>query len=43
MEACAQVCRERGCEVDVTVGPGNHMQHHTERLAAGLATLDAFL
>lgn len=43
MEACAQVCRERGCAVDVTVGPGNHMQHYVERFDAGLAALDAFL
>ncbi|WP_455136855.1 alpha/beta hydrolase-fold protein [Thermophilibacter sp.] len=42
-EACARVCRERGCAVDYVLGPGNHMQHHTERLAAGLAALDAFL
>lgn len=43
MEACADFCRERGCAVDLVLGPGNHMQHHSERLAAGLATLDAFL
>lgn len=42
-EACAQICRECGCAVDYVLGPGNHMQHHTERLAAGLAALDAFL
>lgn len=42
-EACAQICRERGCAVDYVLGPGNHMQHHTERLAAGLAAVDAFL
>lgn len=42
-EACAEICRERGCAVDYVLGPGNHMQHHTERLAAGLAALDAFL
>lgn len=43
METCAAICRARGCAVDVVLGPGNHMQHHTERLAAGLAALDAFL
>lgn len=43
MEACAQICRERGCRVDFTIGPGNHMQHISERFAAGLAALDAFL
>lgn len=43
LETCARICRERGCAVDVAIGPGGHMQHHTERLAAGLAALDAFL
>lgn len=43
IEACAEILRGRGCAVDVTVGPGNHMQHHTERLAAGLVALDGFL
>lgn len=41
METCAGLCRERGCTVDVVLSPGNHMQHHTERLAAGLSALDA--
>lgn len=41
MEACAEMCRERGCAVDYVLGPGNHMQHHTERLAAGLSALDS--
>ena len=43
LEACAAVLRERGCAVDLVVGPGNHMQHHTERLTAGLKALDAYL
>lgn len=43
LEACAAILREHGCAVDLVVGPGNHMQHHTERLAAGLAALDARL
>ena len=43
LEACAAILRERGHAVDMVVGPGNHMQHHTERLAAGLAALDARL
>ena len=43
LEACAAVLRERGCAVDLVVGPGNHMQHHTERLAAGLKALDVHL
>ena len=43
LEACAAVLRERGCAVDLVVGPGNHMQHHTERLTAGLKALDAHL
>lgn len=42
-EACVQICRERGCTVDYVLGPGNHMQHHTERLSAGLLALDAHL
>lgn len=43
LEACAAVLHERGCAVDLVVGPGNHMQHHTERLAAGLKALDVHL
>ena len=43
LAACAEILRDRGCEVDVTLGPGSHMQHVTERLAAGLAALDAIL
>lgn len=43
METCARICRERGCAVEVEVGPGNHMQHHTERLDAGITAIDAHL
>ena len=43
LAACADILSERGCTVDVTLGPGNHMQHVTERLSSGLAALDAFL
>ena len=43
MEACADVLRERGCEVEYAVGPGNHMQFRRERFAAGLSTLDTHL
>ena len=43
LEACADMLRGSGCAVDLVVGPGNHMQHHTERLAAGLKALDAQL
>lgn len=43
LAACAGILRERGCRVEVALGPGNHMQHHRERLTAGLAALDAFL
>ncbi|MBM6682574.1 alpha/beta hydrolase [Collinsella intestinalis] len=43
LETCVAILRERGCEVDLVIGPGNHMQHHTERLAAGLAALDVHL
>ena len=41
LAACAEVRRERGRAVDVTLGPGNHMQHMAERLSAGLAALDS--
>ena len=41
LASCAGILRERGCTVDVTLGPGNHMQHVTERLAAGLSALDS--
>ena len=43
LAACAEILRGRGCEVDVAFGPGSHMQHVTERLAAGLDALDAIL
>lgn len=43
LAACAGILRGRGCRVDVSLGPGGHMQYRRERLAAGLAALDAFL
>ena len=43
LAACADILRDCGCTVDVALGPGNHMQHVSERLSAGLAALDAFL
>lgn len=43
MAASADILRERGCEVRFEVGPGNHMQHHEERLAKGLTAVDGFL
>lgn len=43
MQASADILRERGCDVRFEVGPGNHMQHHRERLAKGLAKVDKWL
>ncbi len=43
MEQCADVLRARGCQVEYRLGPGNHMQHISERLEAGLVALDGFL
>lgn len=43
MEACAGILRQRGCEVRYEQGPGNHLQHIPERVAAGITALDAFL
>ena len=43
LAVCADILRTHGCRVDVALGPGSHMQHVTERLAAGLTALDAFL
>ena len=43
LAACTEILRAHGCRVDVALGPGSHMQHVTERLAAGLAALDGFL
>ncbi|WP_417229292.1 alpha/beta hydrolase [Thermophilibacter sp.] len=43
LAACAEILRAHGCRVDVALGPGSHMQHVIERLAAGLTALDAFL
>ncbi len=40
LTACADILRAHGCTVDVALGPGSHMQHVTERLAAGLTALD---
>lgn len=41
-EECAAILRAAGCEVDCTLGPGDHFHFVTERFAAGLAALDAF-
>ena len=43
MAQCASILRERDCEVEYAIGPGNHMSFIPERFAAGLAALDAFL
>jgi len=43
MEQCVDILQEAGCQVEYRTSPGNHMQHVSERLAAGLAALDAFL
>ena len=43
MEACAGILRQCGCEVRYEQGPGNHLQHIPERVAAGITALDAFL
>ena len=43
LDVCAEILRTHGCRADVALGPGSHMQHVTERLAAGLTALDAFL
>ena len=43
IQASADILRDHGCNVRFEIGPGNHMQHVTERLAAGLTALDAFL
>lgn len=39
----AGILRERGCSVHFEAGPGNHLQHHEERFAKGLAALDGAL
>ena len=43
MGACADILASAGCETMLNVGPGNHMQHVPERMAAGIAALDGFL
>lgn len=43
MGQCADILRDRGCEVACSIGPGNHMQHHRERFETGLAALESFL
>ena len=40
MEECARILEQKGCTVHYQTGPGNHMQHVGERLAAGLHFLD---
>ena len=42
MHASADLLRTAGCQVDETVGPGNHMQHISERFEEALRALDAF-
>lgn len=43
MQTSADILRERGCDVRFEIGPGNHMQHHQERFAKGLAEVDRWL
>jgi predicted alpha/beta superfamily hydrolase len=43
METCAEILKERGCEVRYRTSPGNHMQYVPERFAAGIGALDEFL
>lgn len=43
LAACADALRERGCEVETSLGPGSHMQHQRERMDLALTRLDAFL
>lgn len=43
MQASADILRECGCDVRLEIGPGNHMQHHRERLSKGLAEIDGWL
>lgn len=43
MEATARLLEERGAHVHAEVGPGNHFQHVSERLDAGLTFLDTSL
>lgn len=43
MQASADILRDHGCTVHFEIGPGNHMQHHQERLAKGLAELDGWM
>ena len=43
MNACAEILRDRSCAVDVSLGPGNHMQHHRARFDEGIAALEAHL
>lgn len=43
MNACAEICRARGCDVEFEVGPGSHAQYLEERLGSGLKALDSWL
>lgn len=43
MEACTDILRDHGCEVQYVTGPGNHLQFISERFDAGLSALDGFL
>lgn len=43
MEQCVGILQQAGCQVEYRTSPGNHMQHVSARLAAGLSALDAFL
>lgn len=43
METCTKMLVETGYMTDFVLGPGNHMQHHTERMYAAFGALDAFM
>lgn len=43
MEECAHILVTHGCSVTFRTGPGNHFQHVTERISAGLDALDEAL
>ena len=43
MQECADILRERGCETEFVVGPGNHMSFVPERFEKGLLALEAAL
>lgn len=43
LQLSAEILRQHDCEVEISLTPGGHMEHISERLSKGLQALDLFL